>query len=339
MRSTFRSSRTTANLLILLATLIWGSAFVAQRVSLDHVPPLLFTGIRFVLGGTVVALVIALRALGRRASHLASASPSPGWGCARLWGAALVLGSLLVGAIGSQQIGLASTSVANAGFISSLYVVFVPILGLFVGHRLARPVMLGALLAMAGLYALSGPVGTWRSGDLWELLGVVIVSGQIVAMGRFAPRFEPMALASAQFLVCGVEGLALSLLLEHPSWTTAAQDLLAAWGPVLYGGIFSVGVAYTIQVVAQRHARAADAALLFSLEGVVAALAAWLILGESLSSRGLLGCVLVFAGLVVAQRPERDPPASSISWDPGVPAAVGADDRPTHLDLRSGPFS
>lgn len=340
----FRSSRIAANLLMLLATIIWGSAFVAQRVGLNHVPPLLFTGVRFVLGGAVVALVMVGRTIGRRvagSNPIASTSlptlshAADGWTSLRLWGAALVLGSLLIGAIGAQQIGLAGTSVANAGFISSLYVILVPVLGRVTGQRLPRSVMYGAPLVLTGLYALSGPLNAWRSGDLWELLGVVIVTGQIVAMGRYAPRFEPMALASAQFLVCGVEGLTLSWWIERPVGTEALSGLLAAWGSVLYGGVLSVGVAYTIQVVAQRHARAADAALVFSLEGVFAALAGWAMLGESLSVKGVVGCALMVAGLAVAQRPEQDPPASPVSREPSTPSSMGSNDRPKVPDLRA----
>lgn len=287
-----------ANLLMLVAAMIWGSAFVAQRLSLDAIGPFLFTGLRFLLGAFVVLIVwsLARRRGPADARDTASAlSPSRS---RRLWRDGAMLGLLVAVSISCQQIGLQYTKVANAGFISSLYVVIVPLMGVVLRHQTGVGVWLGALLAALGMYFLS--VDEHFSilyGDWLQLAGSVVISAQVLLVSRFARRHDPLALAMVQFVVCGVVSLAIGLVVDP----LRLADIVRAAPTILYGGALSVGVAYTIQVVAQKDAAPAHAAVIFSMEGVFAALAGWLVLGETLAPRALLGCVLMLAGLIVCQ--------------------------------------
>lgn len=285
-----------ASALMLLASLIWGTAFVAQTASIGMVGPFYYTGLRFVLGAVVVMAFMAMRRRPDPAAHPGSTPRS-------LLRDGGLLGVLVAVSISLQQIGLEFTTVANAGFISSLYVVLVPLLGLLWGRRIGAGVWLGALLAMLGMYFLSVRSGySVRHGDWLELGGALFITGQILLLGRVAPRHDPLRLAVVQFVVCGVLCLGTGVLVE-----TISLDALrrAAW-TIVYGGALSVGVAYTLQVVAQRDAIAAHAAVIFSMEGVFAALAAWLVLHQALDARALVGCALVFSGLVLSQLPLRE---------------------------------
>lgn len=282
-----------ANLLMLLAAMIWGSAFVAQRLSLDTIGPFLYTGLRFLLGsGVVLALCLQPAARASRVELTALAhrpkDALPG----------IALGLVLAVAISLQQIGLQYTKVANAGFISSLYVVIVPLAGAALGHRTRAATWAGALLAAVGLYFLSVKSSfEVRSGDWYQLGCAIVISLQVLLVGRFARSRDPLVLALVQFATCGVLCLAVALALEPLS----AQALVQAWPSIAYGGALSVGIGYTLQVVAQRDAAPAHAAIIFSMEGVFAALAGWLALGESLSARALGGAALMLTGLVVCQ--------------------------------------
>jgi drug/metabolite transporter (DMT)-like permease len=282
-----------ANLLMLVAAMIWGSAFVAQRLSLDSIGPFLFTGLRFLLGAFVVLIVWSIA---RRRKTV----PARDAGISRsaLWRDGAVLGLLVAVSISCQQIGLQYTKVANAGFISSLYVVIVPLMGVVLRHQTGIGVWLGALLAALGMYFLS--VDEHFSilyGDWLQLAGSLVISAQVVLVSRFARRHDPLALALVQFVVCGVVSLAIGLAVDP----LRIGDIVRAAPTILYGGALSVGVAYTIQVVAQKDAAPAHAAVIFSMEGVFAALAGWLVLGETLAPRALLGCALMLAGLIVCQ--------------------------------------
>ncbi|TXC88289.1 DMT family transporter [Paraburkholderia azotifigens] len=282
-----------ANLLMLAAAMIWGSAFVAQRLSLDSIGPFLFTGLRFLLGAFVVLIVWSIARRRKPAVSLDAAMP-----LSTLWRDGTLLGLLVAVSISCQQIGLQYTKVANAGFIRSLYVVIVPVMGVVLRHQTGIGVWLGALLAALGMYFLS--VDEHFSilyGDWLQLAGSLVISAQVVLVSRFARRHDPLALALVQFVVCGVVSLAIGLAVDP----LRIGDIVRAAPTILYGGALSVGVAYTIQVVAQKDAAPAHAAVIFSMEGVFAALAGWLVLGETLASRALLGCALMLAGLIVCQ--------------------------------------
>jgi drug/metabolite transporter (DMT)-like permease len=290
-----------ANLLMLVAAIIWGSAFVAQRLSLDAIGPFLFTGLRFLLGAGVVTVVLfVMRRMPRRENddgYENRAVPARRFDAALLRSGA-VLGLVLAVAISLQQIGLRYTKIANAGFISSLYVVIVPMLGVLLRHRTGPGTWIGAALAAAGLYLLSiNEHFTIMYGDWYQLGCALVISIQVMLVSHYAPRHNPLALAIAQFVVCGFACLAIGVAIEP----LRLADLVHAAPAILYGGALSVGVAYTIQVVAQRHAAPAHAAVIFSMEGVFAALAGWAVLGETLSVRALIGCALMLAGLLACQ--------------------------------------
>ncbi|MEP9326245.1 DMT family transporter [Paraburkholderia phymatum] len=306
-----------ANLLMLVAATIWGSAFVAQRLSLDSIGPFLFTGLRFLLGAFVVLIAWSIARRRKPAdARDAAASLSPSASPA-LWRDGALLGLLVAVSISCQQIGLQYTKVANAGFISSLYVVIVPLMGVVLRHQTGIGVWLGATLAALGMYFLS--VDEHFSivyGDWLQLAGSLVISAQVVLVSRFARRHDPLALALVQFVVCAVVSLAVGLAVDP----LRIGDIVRAAPAILYGGALSVGVAYTIQVVAQKHAAPAHAAVIFSMEGVFAALAGWLVLGETLAPRALLGCALMLAGLIVCQVMPMWTTRRDISSDSAEPA-------------------
>ena len=291
-------SRRNANLMLLLAAAIWGFAFVAQRVGMRHVGPLTFNGIRFLLGAAVLVPFIVVR-LRRRGT---------GWSPGVLR-AGLVAGLLIFGGATLQQWGLVWTTAGKAGFITSLYVVFTPLLGLMFGQRSAGAAWAGAILAAVGLYLLSATgLASLAPGDGLVLLSALCWAGHVLWVGQAAPRIDPLQLALIQFLTCAGLSLAGAALLESPE----PAAIGAATLPILYAGLLSVGVAYTLQVLAQRHARPAPAAVILSLESVFAAVGGWLVLGEVLALRGLVGCALMLGGVMVSQLgPVRSRPRAS----------------------------
>ncbi|WP_408599766.1 DMT family transporter [Paraburkholderia heleia] len=284
---------------MLTAALIWGSAFVAQRLSLDAIGPFLFTGLRFLLGAGVVSVfLLARRGASERGAADSGNAAAPALFDGTLLRSGTVLGLVLAVAISLQQIGLGYTKIANAGFISSLYVVIVPMLGVLLRHRTGIGTWLGAALAAVGLYFLSiNEHFSVMYGDWYQLGCALVISIQVMLVGHYAPRHDPLALSIVQFVACGVVCLAIGLACEP----LRAADIARAAPTILYGGALSVGIGYTLQVVAQRDAAPAHAAVIFSMEGVFAALAGWVALGETLMPRALAGCALMLAGLLACQ--------------------------------------
>ncbi len=285
-------SRLQSGGLLLLAALIWGSAFVGQARGMADVGPLTFTGIRFVLGTLVVAPLAwrerqALRATGHR------------FGRAEL-GWVVLLGLLLCSGVVMQQIGLVSTRVTNAGFLTALYVPLVPLLAWVVQRRLPHwsvwPAALGCLL---GTWLLTGAsLQTPAIGDRWVLASALPWAVHVLLVGQIANRLRgAFVLACGQFAVCAAISLALGVALEPIS----SAGLRAAAGAIAYTGILSVGVGFTLQVVGQRHAHPADAAIILSSETVFAAIFGALFMGDRLDAAGLAGCVLILASIVLVQ--------------------------------------
>lgn len=280
-----------SDLLLLLTAAIWGFAFVAQRLGMEHVGPFTYNGLRFGLG---VLSLLPVIALGRH--RPGPTLPSAG-GRLFLVGGAL-LGVVLFAAASLQQVALLYTTVGKAGFITGLYVVIVPLSGVFWGRRPSAGTLAGALLAATGLYLLSvGADFEIAPGDLLVLASALFWSAQVLLVAYLAPRTRAVDLAAYQFAVCAVSSLAAAVALEE----LALEAIRAAALPVLYGGLLSVGVAFTLQVVAQRDAHPAHAAILMSLEAVFAAVGGRLILGETLDGRGLFGCGLMLAGMIASQ--------------------------------------
>ena len=285
--------------LLLLTAMIWGFAFVAQRVGMDYVGPFTFNGLRFALG-CLVLLPFMARSNGPAA--VAEAIRPPLSRGQLIVGASLTGVALFAGA-SLQQVGLVYTTAGNAGFITGLYVVIVPLLGLFWGQRPGAGTWIGAILAAAGLYLLSITASfTIAFGDLLELIGAFFWAGHVLIIGWLSPRTSPVRLAFFQYAACSVLSMVTALVFEEITLAGIGGAAL----PVLYGGALSVGVAYTLQVVAQQSAHPAHAAILLSLEAVFAALGGWVLLGERLSVRGFTGCALMLAGMLLSQLWELD---------------------------------
>jgi drug/metabolite transporter (DMT)-like permease len=286
-----------SDVMLLLASLIWGFAFVAQRVGMEHVGPFLFTGIRFTLGAATLFAVVKVRgaiADGRKKSGAGlPAAKGP-----RVSGGGLLLGLVLSGGATLQQVGLVYTTAGNAGFITGFYVVLVPLLGLFVGHRIGRGLWIGASLSLVGLYFLSVTEGFAVSqGDLLVFACSFFWALHVLVVDHLTRSESATSLALTQSVVCAALSLVVAAIFEKNSF----QGVLAATVPILYGGILSVGVAYTLQIVGQKKAPPAHASILLSLEAAFAAVGGALILGEVLTSRKWLGCFLMFAGMLLAQ--------------------------------------
>ncbi len=277
-----------ADLFMMAAAVIWGGAFVAQRAGMEHMGPLTFNGVRFALGALTLLPVVGW------VQARAAADPDR---MSVPWGGALA-GTVLFGAATLQQVGLVYTTAGKAGFITGLYVILVPLLGLFLGHRCGAGVWVGAGLATAGLYLLSVTQAlSFAPGDLWVLAGAFLWACHVLVLGWLSPRMDSLRLACVQFTVCA----GLSLMGAGFTEVLTLDGLQEAAIPILYGGALSVGVAYTLQVVGQRHAPPAHAAIILSMEAVFAALAGWALLGESMTGRSRWGCLLMLSGILAAQ--------------------------------------
>jgi drug/metabolite transporter (DMT)-like permease len=283
-----------SDLLLLITAIIWGFAFVAQRVGMDYVGPFTYNGVRFAIGSlSLLPLVLLAREQRSAASQILS---RPGLKTILFGGAALGL-TLFAGA-SLQQIGLVYTTAGKAGFITGLYVILVPILGLIWRQQPRIGTWIGAFLAAIGLYLLSVTEKfTIELGDLLVLIGAFFWAAHVLIIGWLSPRINPIKLAFSQYVACSILSLIAAAMIEVITF----KSIFAAAVPILYGGLLSVGIAYTLQVVAQRDAHPAHAAILLSLEAVFAAIGGWLILGEIISPRGLVGCGLMLFGMLLSQ--------------------------------------
>lgn len=288
-----RAKLVRGNLYLLLASLAWGTTFVVQKTAMVHLGPFTYSGIRFLLGALfLLPLVIrrvrsskALLQVGVRGKHLL------------LPGASLLTGSLVCIGINLQQIGLISSTAGKGGFITGLYVIIVPILGIFAGQRAGAWGWLGGILALLGLYLLSVTSGfSLAPGDGWILAGAFVWALQVLSLGWLSPKLDSLVLAFGQALVCAVLSLAVAGAVEK----VTIDGLQAAAFELAYGGIISVGIGFTLQVAGQKYAKASHAAIIMQFEAVFAVIAGWLVLGEVLTPRGLTGCGLMFAGMLVS---------------------------------------
>lgn len=277
-------------LLLLLMSILWGSTFVAQQIGMERgLGPMTFNGLRFTLGCVSLFPVILWRK--RHLVITAEDTKLPVAG-------SLVAGVFLFAAASFQQIGLQYTSSANAGFITGLYLLLVPLFGMLLGHRTTKSLWVGVVVSLVGLYFLS-VTGTFRvsRGDLLILICAVLWAGQILVIDHIASRGDPIKIACLQFVVCAALSSAAALLFEHCS----IDAIKAGSGAVAYAGFLSVGVAFTLQVVCQKRCPPAPAAIIMSLEAVFAALAGYLVLDQTLSTRALFGCALILCGMLIVQ--------------------------------------
>lgn len=290
--------------LLLLTAMIWGMGFVAQSSAMDFVPPYLFNFLRFLLA------VIFLSPLyyfvkKRKGTNLLDTQNLQKHGLAdgagffhSVWFAGLVAGFILFVGSALQQVGIIYTSVANAGFITSLYIVMVPVLGIFLRQKIGLQIWLGVILASFGLYFLSIEDSlTLSKGDFLQLVGALFWALHVISIGYYSPRFDALFLSLLQFATAGILSLIVALVMEDINFAF----ILDGWLPIFYAGVISTGVGFTLQVVAQKRAGAAQAAILLSTEALFAALGAWLILGETMTERKIFGASLMFIAFLLAQ--------------------------------------
>lgn len=282
-----------SDLILLLAAIIWGFAFVAQRIGMDYIGPFTYTGVRFALGALVLLPLLAIRK--RKPIQQVEGDTH---GRKKIYLLQLVLGLLIFGGVSFQQYGLQYTTAGNAGFITGLYVVMVPVAGLFLGHKNKLSIWLGVLLAITGMYFLSVSADfTVNPGDYYVLVCAVVWTAHVLLVGYVAPRTDPIITALIQFVICSLLSLIIAFAVEEIN----LQAIIDAAWPILYGGVLSVGIAYTLQVIAQQKAHPAYASIILSLESLFAVIGGWFILSEPMTARIILGCVLMLGGMIVAQ--------------------------------------
>ena len=291
------------SLLLLIATIVWGVAFVAQSVGMDYVGPFTFLASRSYLGFVVLLPVISVM---DRARKKAPADENDerqyGWNNKILITGGIVCGTVLMVASSLQQIGIQYTSVGKAGFITTMYIIFVPLISIFLKKRAGLKVWISVIIAVAGLYLLCMTESIqFQYGDLMVLLCAVAFSFHILVIDHFSPKIDGVKMSCIQFLVCALLSTVFMFIFEKPSFA----DILQAWKPILYAGVMSSGVGYTLQIVGQRGMNATVAALIMSLESVVSVLAGFLLLEEILTARELFGCLLMFIAIVLTQLPEK----------------------------------
>ncbi len=285
-----------SSLLLFLTAVIWGVAFVAQSAGMEYVGPFTFNAVRSVIGGIVLIPCIFILNRGKQNRQRSRQ------GRRDLIRGGICCGIFLAAASSFQQFGIQHTSVGKAGFITALYILLVPLLGLLFGKRVSRRVWTAVAIAVLGMYLLCVNEGfSIAFGDLLVMVCALLFAVHILVVDYFSPRADGVQLSCIQFFTCGLICAVGMFLFEKPSF----QQILTAWMPVLYAGVMSCGVAYTFQIIGQRDTDPTVASLILSLESVVSVLAGWLLLHQALSLRELGGCALVFCAIVLAQLPEK----------------------------------
>lgn len=279
------------SLLLLLTAFIWGAAFVAQSVGGEAVGCFTFNGVRSLIGALVLLPVIWLMDAKKKEDQKT------------LITGGICCGVMLCIASNFQQFGISFTTVGKAGFITAMYILIVPILGLFMKKKPGLQVWLGVVLAMMGLYLLcmTSESFSLSKGDFLVLICAGFFSLHILIIDYFSPKVDGVRMSCIQFLVCGILSMVMAFIFETPE----VSVILSGWLPILYAGVLSCGVAYTLQIVGQKNMDPTVASLILSLESVFSVLAGWLILNQTLSLRELSGCVLMFLAIILAQLPQK----------------------------------
>ncbi|HIR50075.1 MAG TPA: DMT family transporter [Candidatus Avoscillospira avicola] len=293
------SKRWIGNGLLLLGAMIWGAAFVAQSVGMDYLEPFTFQASRCFLGSLVLLPVIAVmdrRGVSRRPVTAEAKKQQLYFG--------LACGVIIFAACSLQQWGLLYTTPGKSGFLTSLYIILVPMAGLLFGRRVKPWVWGSVVLAVLGLYLLCGSTDfSLGAGELLTLGSAVAFCFHILVIDRASSQVDGVRLSATQFFICGCLSLVCAFLWETPRW----ENILACWIPIGYAGIFSSGIGYTFQIIGQAHTEPTVASLLMSLESVFSVIFGWIILRQSLTPTELLGCALVFAGVLISQIPGKAP--------------------------------
>ena len=299
------------SVLLLLTAAIWGVAFVAQSVGMDYVGPFTFNTVRSLIGGIVlIPCIMLLKRINAGSKDTAGAaehaSGDPAGQRKVLLTGGVACGVLLCIASNLQQFGIMYTSVGKSGFITAMYIVLVPVVGIFLKKKAGVKIWCSVAIAVCGLYLLCMTDNGFsiQKGDLLLLLGAVAFSFHILTIDYFSPKVDGVKMSCIQFFTCGILSMVCMFLLEQPQ----IGAILQAWMPIVYAGVMSCGVAYTLQIVGQKGMNPTVASLILSTESVISVIAGWLILHQKLSGRELLGCVLMFAAIILVQLPERKRP-------------------------------
>ena len=285
-----------ANILLLLTAAIWGLAFVAQKVGAEHVGAFTYNGIRFALGS--ISLIPLILFLNKKKGENEKTKNNDRDSLKLTVKAGIIAGCALFIATSLQQMGVMGTTAGKAGFITGLYMVIVPILGLFLKQKVNKSTWLGIVIAIIGLYLLSiNEDFSISNGDLLVLIGSVGWAVHILLIDNFTKKIDPLKLSSVQFATCSILSLVMAIIFEDINMVGISGAMVS----ILYGGLLSVGVAYTLQVVAQKNAKPSHAAILLSMESVFGALGGAMFLGERIGARGLVGCILIFIAIIISQ--------------------------------------
>lgn len=302
------TKRMRGNLLLLLAAFIWGLSFVAQSEGMKYIGPFAFIGIRSMLAGISLLVFLGLRSVcsGKKGKRENEAVTQEGKAKERrtLFLGGGLCGVILFAATMLQQLGIVHNSgePGKAGFITALYLIMVPLAGIFLRKRIGVKIWIAVVLAVCGMYLLCITEGlSMTTGDLLLLGCAVVFTMHILVIDYFSPKTDGVVLSCIQFLLCGVFGMTGMFLTESIS----LSHVLSAWLPLVFSGVFSGGVAYTLQIVAQKDTEPTVASLLMSLESVFAVFGEWLVLGQFLSGREFAGCGLMFIGILLTQLPEK----------------------------------
>ncbi len=299
------NENTKGSIFLFLAALIWGSSFVSQSAAMDHIGPFTFNTCRSFVGFLVlIPVVYYFRKAGLKERPISKGEEKELNKHSVFAG--IVCGLALVIASSFQQVGVSMTTAGKAGFITALYIIMVPILSVFLGRRIPLIIWLSAIIALIGFYFLCIQEDfSMGQGDFYCLICAFCFSIQIMTIDHFTKKgsyVDPVMMSMTQFFVVGVVSLILTLLFETP----VIPDIIKAGGSILYAGALSSGVAYTFQILGQKHSSPAVAPLIMSLESVFAVLFGWLLLGESMNSREILGCFLVFTAVMLSQIKQAD---------------------------------
>lgn len=286
-----------SSLILLLTATIWGVAFVAQSVGMEYIGTFTFNAIRCVLGGLVLIPVILVL----KKKKDTGAENQEKEDKKTLWAGGIACGVILCIASNLQQFGIMEASVGKSGFFTALYIVMIPVIGIFIGKRPGIKLWFCVALAVVGMYLLCMKDGSFtiERADIMLLLCALAFSFHILVVDYFSPRVDGVKMSCIQFFVCGVLSAVGMLFTETPD----ISNIQAAWLPLLYAGLLSCGVGYTLQIVGQKGINPVIASLIMSLESVISALAGWVILGQVLSPKEILGCVLMFVAIIITQIP------------------------------------
>lgn len=286
-----------SELLLVLAAIVWGFAFVAQKAGMDDIGPMAYNGIRFLLGS--ICLIPLIIFFNTKKNHPIAKKTN----IKELWKAGLISGLVLFVASAMQQIGVVYTTAGNAGFITSFYVILVPVFGLVLNQKVNTQTWVGAIIAIIGLYFLSvSETLTFVIGDILVFLSAFFWAIQVILAGYYSVRVNVIKLASIQFALTGIISLIISFFTE----TYEFQNIYAAGIPILYGGIMSVGLAFTLQLIGQQKANPTHAAIILSTESVFAAIGGWIILSEQLTQIEMFGAGLMLTGVILSQLKKKD---------------------------------